>query len=124
MEEKENKIYWETIHEDICDGVKFKFKKLNTVEHLNLVTKNVDFERLDGEKAEFFINKCLQYTLWSKDGNNWTQLIDVEGNAKLPELERNPSIALDLFYMFKRDVLAPVFTESKTFQNFMKDQAE
>ena len=121
---EENKLYWEIIHEDICDGVKFKFKKLNTVEHLNLVTKNVDFERLEGEKADYFINKCLQNTMWSKDGTNWVPLIDAEGNAKLPELEKNPSIAFDLFYMFKRDVLAPVFTGSKTFQNFMKDQED
>lgn len=122
MEEKKN--YWEIIYEDIFEGIKFKFKKMNTVEHLSLVTKNVDFERMDGDRADYFINKCLQNTLWSKDGANWTPLVDAEGNAKLKELEENPSIALDLFYSFKRDVLTPVFTGSKTFQNFIQDSQE
>lgn len=117
----ENINYWEIIYSDICEGIKFKFKKMNTVEHLSLVTKNVDFDNLDASKADYFISKCLQNTLWSKDDINWNPLIDGEGNAKLGELASNVSIALDLFYAFKRDVLVPVFTGSKTFQNFMKE---
>lgn len=120
----ENKNYWETIYEDIYEGIKFRFKKMNTVEHLNLVTKNVEFEKLDGDKADYFILKCLQNTLWTKDGVNWNSLVDAEGNSKLNELTSNMSIALDLFYAFKRDVLMPVFTGSKTFQNFMKGSQE
>lgn len=117
--------YWEKEYKDLCDGVVFKFKKMNTVEHLNLVTKNVDFENLDGGRAEYFIQKCLSLTLWTKDGSTWNKLIDDEGNSKLPELDVNPSIGLDLFYYFKKDVLIPVFLESKTFQNSMKEvQAE
>lgn len=118
MEDK--KAYWTIEYKDLCDGVTFRFKKMNTVEHLNLVTKNVEFESLDGEKAEYFINKCLSIAMWTKDGTTWNNLVDAEGNAKLPELELNPSIALDLFYYFKKDVLLPVFTESKTFRNSMK----
>jgi len=118
MEEKQ--IYYEIEYKDLCDGVTFRFKKMNTVEYLNLVTKNVEFESLDGERAEYFISKCLSMTQWTKDGINWNSLVDAEGNAKLPELDRYPSIALDLFYYFKKDVLLPVFTESKTFQNSMK----
>lgn len=117
---EENKVYWKIEYTDLCDGVTFKFKKMNTIEHLNLVTKNVEFESLDGDKAEYFINKCLSMALWTKDGNTWNNLVDAEGNAKLPELETNPSIALDLFYYFKKDVLLPVFTESKTFRRSMK----
>lgn len=116
----DNKNYWENIYEDIHEGIKFKFKKMSTVEHLSLVTRNVEFEKLDGERADYFINKCLQNTLWTRDGTNWTPLIDAEGNAKLKELDTNASIALDLFYSFKRDVLAPVFTGSKTFQSFIQ----
>lgn len=117
---EENKVYWKIEYTDLCEGVTFKFKKMNTIEHLNLVTKNVEFESLDGDKAEYFINKCLSMALWTKDGNTWNNLVDAEGNAKLPELETNPSIALDLFYYFKKDVLLPVFTESKTFRRSMK----
>ena len=121
---KEQTKYWENTYEGYCEGVKFKFKKMNTVEHLNLVTKNVEFEKLDGDKAEYFISKCLKTTLWSRDGSNWNQLVDEEGNSKLPELDEKPSIALDLFYLFKRDVLMPVFTESKTFQSFTRGNEE
>ena len=117
---EENKVYWKIEYTDLCEGVTFRFKKMNTVEHLNLVTKNVEFESLDGDKAEYFISKCLSMTQWTKDGNTWNNLVDAEGNAKLPELETNPSIALDLFYYFKKDVLLPVFTESKTFRSSMK----
>lgn len=120
MFEEDKKLYWQEEFKDICEGVTFKFRKMNTVEHLNMVTKNVEFESLDGDRAEFFIKKCLSLAIWSKDGVNWTPVIDGEGNAKLPELDTNPSIALDLFYYFKREVLLPVFTESKTFQDSMK----
>ena len=114
--------YWENTYKDLIDGVVFRFKKMNPIEHLNLVTKNVDFERLDGDNAEYFIKKCLQMTLWTKDNVTWNTLVDSEGNAKLPELERKMSAALDLFYYFKKDVLLPVFFESKTFQKFTTDE--
>lgn len=120
MFEEDKKLYWQEEFKEICDGVTFKFRKMNTVEHLNMVTKNVEFENMDGDKAEYFIQKCLSLAIWSKDGVNWTPVVDADGNAKLPELDTNPSIALDLFYYFKREVLLPVFTGSKTFQNSMK----
>ena len=119
--ESENKAYWTIEYKDICDGVTFKFRKMNTIEHLNLVTKNVEFDSLDGDKAEYFISKCLGMAMWTKDGVNWNNLIDSEGNSKLQEMDLNPSIALDLFYYFKKDVLLPVFTGSKTFQKSMKE---
>ena len=120
--EREN--YWEKEYKDLCDGVTFKFKKMNTIEHLNLVTKNVEFERLDGDRAEYFIQKCLRLVIWTKDGVTWNNLVDEEGNSKLPEMNNNASIGLDLLYCFKRDVLMPVFTESKTFQNSMREIRE
>lgn len=118
------KNYWETEYKDLCEGVTFRFRKMNAIEHLNLVTKNVDFENMDGGRAEYFIQKCLENTMWSRDGENWAKLIDSEGNAKLKELDTNPSIGLDLFYYFKKEVLIPVFLESKTFQNSMRAEAE
>lgn len=122
--ENENKNYWETVYDDVIDGIKFKFKQMNPVEHLNLVTKNVEFERLDGADAEYFIKKCLQITLWTKDGSTWNALVDANGNSKLPELASHMSAALDLFYYFKKDVLLPVFTESKTFQRSISAMQE
>lgn len=112
----ENKQYWEQTYKDVLDGVVFRFKKMTPVEHISLVTKNNEFERLDGKDSQYFIHKCLQNTLWSKDNQTWNPLVDFEGNARLPELESNMAVALDLFYYFKKDVLLPVFTESKTFQ--------
>lgn len=114
--------YWKIEYTDIFEGITFKFKQLNPVEHIGLVTKNIEFEQMDGDKADFFIQKSLQSTLWSKDGKTWNTLIDEGGNAKLPELATNPSIALDLFYKFKKDVLYPVFSESKTFQSIIEAQ--
>lgn len=124
MFNEEKKLYWQEEFTDICEGVTFRFRKMNTVEHLNMVTRNVEFEQLEGEKAEYFINKCLRMAMWTKDGKTWNNLIDEEGNAKLQELDVNPSIALDLFYYFKREVLLPVFTGSKTYQNSMKEILE
>ena len=119
MEDRE--YYWEKEYKDICEGVTFKFKQMNTIEHLNLVTKNVSFERAEGDAVEYFIKKCLSMVKWSKDGVNYNDLIDGDGNSKLPEMKANMSIALDLFYKFKSDVLAPVFTESKTFQEVTRE---
>lgn len=122
INEQEEKAYWEETFTDLIKGVIFKFKKMNPIDHLNLVTKNVDFERMDGDNAEYFIKKCLQMTIWSKDGVTWNSLVDSEGNSKLPELERKMSVALDLFYYFKKYVLLPVFFESKTFQRLTEGE--
>lgn len=122
--QQEEPLYWENSYKDLIDGIVFKFRKMNPVEHLNLVTKNVNFEEMDGKDAEYFIQKCLQMTLWTKDGQTWNPLVDDEGNARLPELERNMSVGLDLFYYFKKDVLLPVFFGSKTFQKLTSEGLE
>ena len=112
--------YWKTEYTDLCDGVTFKFKQLNPVEHINLVTKNIEFEKLNGDKAQYFIQRTLENTIWTKDGTTWNPLVDSNGNPRLPELNTKPAIAFDLFCKFKADVLYPVFSESKTFQSFIQ----
>ena len=120
--DKERKDYAEIRYSDLCEGVTFKYKKLNPIEMINLVTKNFDFGKQDKDEQDLLlIQKILRNILWTKDGETWVELIQEDGIPKLPELNSDPTIALDLFYRYKADVLAPVFYESKTFQSFMKD---
>ena len=119
-----NKNYWEIEYGDLIPGVKFRFKKMSAVEHINLVTKNIDFSSMGMDKSDAFIQRCLELTSWSKDGEHWNDLINSDGRAKLPELENSMNAALDLFFYFKKDVLMPVFTESKTYQKFISEQEE
>ena len=113
--------YWETIYDDIFEGVQFKFKKLNPIEHINLVTYNTKDIEGPGVGNELFIRKCAKYLLWSKDGSNWFPIVDDLDNSRLPELDENPSILLDLFCRFRKDVLVPVFLESKTYQSVLTE---
>lgn len=115
------KDFWNTEYTDIADGVIFKFKKPNPVEFINLITKDIDLKTASYAATEEFINKCLSYAIWSKDGTNWNPVLNADGTGRLPEVNDSPEIALDLFYKFKGDILTPVFTESKTFQNFIKE---
>ena len=115
-----DKKYYEIEYTDLMEGVTFKFKKLNPIEHLGLVTANIT----EDNKTDFTeqYKKFLINVLWTKDGTNWMPLIDSEGNSKLKEFEDNVAIGLDLIYRFKNEVLNPVFTESKTFQDIIKHQ--
>lgn len=119
----EIKDYTIDTHEDLCQGVMFKFKKLDPIEHINLITRDVNEEKMDFDKSREYIKRCLRNVVWSKDGNIWTPLLDSEGGSRLPELDKDPSISLDLFYRFQNEVIKPVFYGSKTFQNFMKEKA-
>lgn len=110
--------YWETELTDIYDGIIFRFKKLNPIDHINLVTQHTA-ESNDYNKLNVFITKCLSFIEWTKDGNVWTPLVDFEGNPRLPELADNPTIGFDVYYEFVKQVITPVFTESKTFRNLI-----
>lgn len=114
-------------YDDICEGVIFKYKPMTPVEVIGLATRNISFSGVsfDGTDIESMIKLCLDKVMWSKDeGTTWTAVVDSLGNAKLPELNTHPQIGLDLFYRFRRDVLSPVFIESKTFQSSMSQQKE
>ena len=115
------KDFWNNEYTDIAEGVIFKFRKPNSVEFINLITRDIDIKTASFEASEEFISKCLSYVIWSKDNVTWNPVLNSNGTSRLPEMDDNPAIALDLFYKFKGDVLTQVFTESKTFQNFIKD---
>ena len=108
--------YYELKYNDILEGVTFKFKKMNPVEHLSFVLKLPDNEQNGVDKAQTFIQKVLENCLWSKDEQNYFPLVAEDGSARLPELIDNPQISLIMFARFKQEVLVPVFTESKIFQ--------
>ena len=122
MEEK----YYETIYEDLIEGIKFKFKKLNPVEHLGLCTSSQTWEKINGTDYTELYKKIFINILFTKNGTDWIPLVDSEGNARLKEFEENVSIGLDLFFEYKKKVINPVFTESKTIQNITnrKDKKE
>lgn len=119
----EDKKYYEIEYTDLIDGVTFKFKKLNPIEHLDLVTTEGVWKKqhddFNGLLQRFFRN-----ILWTKTGERWNPLVDGDGDPTLPELDDNVGVALDLFYLFKEKVLQPVFTESKTYQNLLKQVEE
>ena len=114
--------YWEKIYTDIYDGVSFKIKKINPIDHINLACYNMNSKtELDNDS---FIKQCVKHCLWSKDGYTWFPVIDDLGNARLPEVEEHPAIIFDLYYNFRQDVLVPVFLESKTFQKVLNESPE
>lgn len=101
---------------DLLEGVIFKVKEINPIDMLNLVMANIDPQTRQLKYQRDFLNECMKQFIWTKDGMQWFPLIDDEGRARLPELDSNPSLALDLMFNFRKDVLMPVFTESKTFR--------
>ena len=115
------KDYWNEEFTDICEGVMFKFKQTNPVDLINLVTNSLDYEKATPLQQKQFVTQCLQQITWTKNGTDWFPLVDGEGNPRLPEIKENPSIGFDLFYMFRTKVINNVFTESKTFQNLIKE---
>ena len=122
--ELKNRDYWNNEISNIYEGVTFKFKKLSPITHLSLVTRNTSIDSSPSEVLDNFIKQCLLNVLWTKDGNKWLPLVDDAGNSRLPEADEHPEILFDLFNSFRTEVLLPVFTESKTFQNFIKDSNE
>ena len=104
-------------YKDICEGVIFKVKEINPVDMLNLVMANIDPQTRQLKYQKEFLGECLKQFIWTKDGMQWFPLVDEEGRARLQELNTHPSISLDLMFAFRKDVLMPVFTESKTFHD-------
>lgn len=102
-------------YKDLCEGVIFKIKDLNPIDLLNLVMANIDPNTRQLKYQKEFLSECMQQFLWTKDGLNWYPLLDSENRPRLPELNTNRSLILDLMFVFRKDVLMPVFTESKTF---------
>ena len=103
------KEFWEVEYTDFVPGVTIKFKKMTSLDVLDLADRNIG---KDGDSKEFK-KDCLQNVVWSK-GGEWFALMDEYGNVSLPELTN--SALLDIFFKFRSEVCLPVFTESKTYQ--------
>lgn len=118
------KEYWTVLYEDIYPGIIFKFDKINPIEIISLVTESLEFEKSSLNKKDEFVKKCLLHVKWTKDGNKYFPLVDEEQNPHLPELAQNPTISFDLFFAFRRDVITPVFIESKTYQSLTQGKTK
>lgn len=109
--------YTQKEYKDLLDGVIFKVKTINPIDMLNLTMANIDPQTRQLKYQKDFLQECMKQFIWTKDGMQWFPLIDDDGRARLPELDTNPSLMLDLMFEFRKDVLMPVFTESKTFHS-------
>lgn len=109
--------YYERVYEDVIDGVKIKFRKLNPMEHLGLCTDTQTWAKVNGTNFTEMYKKIFINILFTKNDVDWIPLIDTEGNSRLKELEDNISACMDLYFEYKQKVIDPVFSESKTFHN-------
>lgn len=109
--------YTQKEYKDLLDSVVFKVKAINPIDMLNLTMANIDPQTRQLKYQKDFLQECMKQFIWTKDGMQWFPLIDDDGRARLPELDTNPSLMLDLMFEFRKDVLMPVFTESKTFRS-------
>ena len=101
--------FWETEYTDFLPGVTVRFKKMNSLDVLDLADRNIGKA---GDTKQFKLD-CLRNVVWSK-GGEWFDLMDEYGNVTLPELRA--STLLDIFFKFRSTVCLPVFTESKAYQ--------
>ena len=118
----ENRVnYWELEFTDIYDGIIFRPMKLDPIEFVNLVTMHTAQVNASMDKQKEFISGCLKHIQWTKDGNTWNPLLNANGSARLPELETHPEIGFDVYFEYVKEVISPVFIESKTFRNLMSE---
>ena len=113
------KEFWNIEINNICEGVIFKVKQINPIELITLLSDNLEYDKATVARKLDFNKFCLKQFIFTKTGIEWYPLIDEDGNPRLAELSSNPTIAFDLFFWFRREVLNPVFTESKTFQDLI-----
>jgi hypothetical protein len=90
------------------------------MEHLSLCTSSQTWEKVNGSDYTTLYNSIFKNILCTKNDKDWFPLVDDLGNCKLQEIEDNISVCLDLYFLYKKEVINPVFTESKTFQNLTK----
>ena len=108
------KEYWEEEFKDLFPGVVFKFKKLNSLDQLDLADRNVG---KNGESKQFKLD-CLRNVVWTKNNSDWFDLMDEYGNCTLQELP--PSTLLDIFFKYRNVVCLPVFTESRAYKSLLE----
>ena len=106
--------FWETEYKDFVEGIVIKFKKLNSLDVLDLADRNIG---KNGDSKQFKLD-CLRNVVWTKNGSQWFDLMDEDGNCTLQEV--TAPILLDIFFKFRSTVCLPVFTESKTYQDLLE----
>ncbi len=108
----------EIIYDNLCDNYEFKVKKIDPIEHIGLCAKHMAYnaETMSKENVDAFVKTCLSFIAFRKkgEGEEWKDLLNNNGSCRITI---SPSVYLDLFMKFRVDVIVPVFTESKTFQN-------
>lgn len=114
MEEK----FWEREYKDFVDGVVVKFKKMSSLDVLDLADRNIS--SVTANSKQFKLD-CLRNVAWTKDGEHWFDLMDESGNCTLQDLPY--STLLDIFFTFRSVVCMPVFTESRAYRS-LSDKAE
>lgn len=114
MEEK----FWEHEYKDFVDGVVIKFKKMSSLDVLDLADRNIS--SVTANSKEFKLD-CLRNVAWTKDGEHWFDLMDENGNCTIQDLPY--STLLDIFFKFRSVVCMPVFTESRTYRS-LSDKSE
>lgn len=110
----DKKQFWEVEHKEFVDGVVVKFKKLSSLDVLDLADRNIG----SGSDSKQFKLDCLRNVKWTKNGETWFDLMDEDGNCTLPEM--SSATLLDVFFTYRREVCLPVFTESKTYHQLQE----
>lgn len=103
--------FWEVEYKDFMPNVTFKFKKMLSLDVLDLADRNIGKA---GESKQFKLD-CLRNVVWTKNGTDWFELMDEFGNVSLEGLPNHT--LLDIFFKFRSTVCLPVFTESKAYQS-------
>ena len=101
--------FWEVEYTDFVPNVTIKFKKMLSLDVLDLADRNIGKA---GDSKQFKLD-CLRNVVWSR-GGEWFDLMDEYGNVTLEGLKA--STLLDIFFKFRSTVCLPVFTESKAYQ--------
>lgn len=115
----EGKQFWEVEYTDYVEGVTIKFKKMNSLDVLDLADRNL---RTATDEGKQFKLDCLRNVVWTKDGKQWFDLMDESGNCTLAEMPL--ATMLDIFFEFRNKVCLPVFTESRTYRLLTPSHSE
>lgn len=105
--------FWEKEYKDFYPNVVFKFKRMRSLDVLDLAERNIT-PSSDGKQFKL---DCLRNVVWSKNGTDWFDLMDEGGNTTLEGLPY--STLLDIFFKFRSEVCLPVFTESRAYQSLV-----
>ena len=109
--------FWKEEYKDWMPNVVFKFKKMKSLDVLDLADRNLTGKAADGRQFKL---DCMRNVVWTKNGSDWFDLMDESGNVTLDGLPY--STLMDIFFKFRSVVLLPVFTESRAYQSLLQSQ--